>query len=349
MTKLNHQVLVVGRPTGIPLAEHFSISATEIPKLADGQFLVRNHFLSVDPAMRGWLSDTNNYKISEQGNLASAIEIGSVMRSVAVGEVIESRSPIYHVGDRLSGWFGWQEYAAARPTDVIQRIRSTDLPLSLWLGILGMNGVTAYLALDEIGKLSKDNTVVVSTASGSVGSAVGQIAKLRGCRTVGIAGGPEKARICTDEFGYDDVIDYKADGWQNRLTEALPNGADVYFDNTAGAISDAVMGQMARHGRVIVCGTASVPSWNPVPLGPRTERFILTKRLKIAGFVIFDHVHRWDEVSDLLAAWVRQGKIRYREEFLSGLESAPDAIAGLYRGENFGKRIIRLTPDASFS
>jgi NADPH-dependent curcumin reductase len=339
---MNRQVRLASRPVGIPQAENFAMAEAPIPAIGDNQFLVRNRFLSVDPAMRGWLADTGNYKIAAEGSAAGNIDTGTVMRSLAAGEVLESRNPEIKTGDLLTGWFGWQEYAVARPADLVQKITAIDLPMSLSLGILGLNGVTAYIALTRLGGLAPGKTVLVSTASGSVGSAAGQIAKLHGCRTVGIVGGPIKAALCMDEFAYDAAVDYKAGNLDAKLREVLPTGVDTYFDNTAGEISDTARMNMAIGGRIIVCGTAAVSSWNPTPLGPRIERIALTRRLTISGFIVFDHVKDWNPAVERLTQWVRDGKLRYREEFLTGIDAAPDSIAGLYRGDNLGKRLIQL-------
>jgi NADPH-dependent curcumin reductase CurA len=211
--------------------------------------------------------------------------------------------------------------------------------------VLGLNGLTAYFGFLDVGQPKPGDTVVVSTAAGSVGSAVGQIAKIMGCRTVGIAGGPGKVRQCLEEFGYDAAIDYKAtNDLGAAVAEACPKGVDVYYDNTSGAISDAVLRNLAMGARIIICGTASVASWDPWPTGPRPERHILVKRARMQGVLIFDYAHRYPEALARLAQWVREGKLGYAEDILDGLEAAPDAIAGLYRGENRGKRLIRLHP-----
>jgi NADPH-dependent curcumin reductase len=296
--------------------------------------MVRNSFLSVEPAMRGWIADTANY--------SAPVEIGSVMRALAVGEVIESRHPDYHAGDVVTGWFGWRELATIDAGAVVRRVGESDLPHSLALGVLGINGVTAHLALTLIGEPKSGETVLVSTAAGAVGSAVGQIAKIMGCRTVGIAGGPEKASQCRDLFGYDAAIDYKTPGLGQSLDAACPGGVQVYFDNTSGMISDTVYPRLAVGARVVICGTASVPSWEPWPTGPRVERHLLVKRARMQGFIIFDHMDRYEASVAALADWIRAGRLRYQEDILEGLESCPDALAGLYRGENKGKRIIRL-------
>lgn len=331
---MNRQVILVARPTGVAQAEDFAIRHVAPPALAQGQILVRNRFLSVEPAMRGWIADTGNY--------AAPVEIGSVMRSLAVGEIIESRSAGYAVGEIVTGWFGWQELAAVDATAVLRRVRETDLPLSLALGVLGINGVTAHLALTMIGDPKPGETVLVSTAAGAVGSAVGQIATLLGARAVGIAGGADKVTRCVAEFGYAAAIDYKSEDVREALARLCPDGVNVYYDNTAGAISDAVYPRLALNARVVICGTAAIPSWDPWPQGPRLERHLLVKRARAQGFVIFDHLDRWDTSVAQLADWVRAGKLRYAEDVLTGIESCPDALAGLYRGENHGKRVIRL-------
>ncbi len=335
MDTVNRRLLLRSRPDGIPEARHFELAEAPLAPLEDGQFRVRNAYLSVDPAMRGWVSAVANY--------AEPVAVGAVMRAFAAGTVVESRHPGYAVGERLMGLFGWQDFATCDGREVIRRVRETDLPLSASLGVLGLNGITAYLGLLEVGQPRAGDTVVVSTAAGGVGSCVGQIAAILGCRTVGITGGPVKAALCRSDFGYDAVLDYKAGGdLSAAVAAACPKGVDVYFDNTAGPVSDAVMPHLAVGARVVVCGTASVARWDPPPLGPRVERHLLVKRARMQGFMFFDHIARVDEAAAQLAAWVRAGRLRYREDVLDGIGQAPGAIAGLYRGENLGKRLIRL-------
>jgi NADPH-dependent curcumin reductase CurA len=334
MIRHNRQVRLASRPSGIPQAENFEIVTADVPELADGEFLVRNEYLSVEPAMRGWVSAVANY--------SRPVGIGEVMRSFSSGVVAASRHPDYAEGDRVTGLFGWQDYAVLKGPEVTRKVREDDLPLSLSLGVLGLNGVTAYFGLLDIAQPRPGDTVVVSTAAGSVGSAVGQIAKLGGCRTVGIAGGPEKVRICREEFGFDEALDYKAPEFAERLAQACPDGVNVYFDNTSGPVSDAVLRHLAVRARIVICGTASVASWDPPPMGPRVERHILVKRARMQGLLVFDYQHRYEEAVGRLAAWVRSGALRYREDIVDGIEHCPDAIAGLYRGENLGKRLIRL-------
>jgi len=323
------------RPQGIPQAEHFEIVEAPVPEIREGQILVRNAFLSVDPGMRGWVNAADNY--------SQPVGIGEVMRSLAVGTVVASRHQDYAEGDQVMGWLGWQNYAVSDGGTITRKLKDTGLPVSLALGVLGLNGLTAYFGLLEAGQPRPGSTVVVSTAAGAVGSAVGQIAKIAGCRTIGIAGGGTKAALCREVFGYDAAIDYKN---CTRLGDALaascPRGIDIYFDNTAGPISDAVLAQLAVGARVVVCGTASVANWDPLPTGPRVERHLLVKRARMQGFLVLDFEHRYEEGIAQLATWVREGRLQYREDIRDGIEACPHAIGSLYRGENVGKLLIQL-------
>ena len=331
---INRQVVLVSRPTGIAEAENFAIRDAPVVPPAEGQILVRNEFLSVEPAMRGWIADRGNY--------SAPVAIGSVMRALAVGEIVETRHADYRVGEVVTGWFGWQELTTVDASAVIRRVLDADLPHSLALGVLGLNGVTALVGLTVIGEPKPGDTVLVSTAAGSVGSAVGQIAKILGCRAIGIAGGPDKVRQCRDVFGYNAAIDYKASGLGEAIDGACPGGVNIYFDNTSGVISDTVYPRLAVGARVVICGTASISSWDPWPTGPRVERHLLVKRARAQGFVILDYMDRWEASVATLAAWVRAGRLRYEEDILNGLDACPDALAGLYRGENRGKRLVRI-------
>lgn len=330
----SRQVRLRSRPIGVPQAEHFELVDVPAQEPGPGQFRVRNLYLSVEPAMRGWVNAAANY--------ADPVPVGAVMRAFAAGVIDRSTLPDWPVGTRVSGLFGWQEHALATPDDVDHVVRDDDLPLSTSLGVLGLNGLTAHHGLLRIGRPQPGQTVVVSTGAGAVGSCVGQIARIHGCRTVAITGGEAKRRQCLELFGYDAAIDYKAPGFEAALAEACRPGVDVYFDNTAGAISDAVMPHLSTGARVVVCGTASVANWDPPPMGPRVERHLLVKRAIMQGFVVLDHRDHADDARRDLARWIREGRLRYVEDVLDGIDSAPDAIAGLYRGENLGKRLIRL-------
>lgn len=334
----NRQVLLKSRPEGIPQARHFEIVERPLPAVGPGEVLVRNAWLSVEPAMRGWVNAVGNY--------SEPVAVGAVMRSFCAGRVVRSGDPALPVGAWVTGLFGWQDYAAV-PASAIERVvEERDLPLSTALGVMGINGVTAHFGLLELGRPRAGQTVVVSTAAGAVGSCVGQIARLMGCRAVGITGGEQKRRLCLDRFGFDAAVDYKASDFAERLAEACEGGVDIYYDNTAGAISDAVIGHLRVGARVVVCGTASVAQWDPAPLGPRVERALLVKRASMQGFVIFDHPGHYATARRDLAGWLRAGRLNYQEDVLEGIEHAPDAIAGLYRGENLGKRLIRIADEA---
>lgn len=330
----NRQVILIARPDGIPQAHHYELTEADVPAPGDGEFLVRNRYLSIDPAMRGWVSAVANY--------SEPVAIGAVMRSIGVGEVVESKHPDYRKGELLCGMFGWQDYAVSDGSEVWYRHDGSLGPPTASLGVLGLNGLTAYFGLLEVGEPRAGETVVVSTAAGAVGSAVGQIAKLEGCRTVGITGSGDKVSQCREEFGYDAAIDYRTADLDAALAEACPDGVDVYFDNTSGPISDTVYRHLAPRARCVVCGTASISSWDPWPEGPRVERHVLVKRARIQGFLIFDFAERFGEARRQLAQWIKDGSLRYREEILEGIEHAPGSIARLYAGENRGKLIIRL-------
>jgi NADPH-dependent curcumin reductase len=331
----NRQIWLCSRPNGIPHAADFAIREADVPTISDGEFLVRNQFLSADPAMRGWIADTSTYW--------PRIEVGDTMRAFSVGDVIESRNPAYVVGDKVMGIFGWQDYAAVKQPQVMRNVLEADLPLSLSLGVLGLNGLTAYFGLLDVCRPKVRETIVVSTAAGGVGSAVGQIAKVRGCRAIGFAGGPEKVRQCVEDFGYDAAIDYKAEtDLDNALARHCPEGIDAFFDNTSGAVHDAVLRRINLGARIAICGTASYASWDPWNEGPRPERHLLVKRAIMQGFLTTDFAARYEEAIAALASWIREGKLKYREDILQGIEAAPASIAMLYAGENRGKLIIKL-------
>jgi NADPH-dependent curcumin reductase CurA len=330
---INRQVILSSRPEGLPEPRHFHIVESPVAAVEVGQLRVRNLYLSVDPAMRGWVNAAANY--------SDPVPIGSVMRSFATGRVEESRHQQFKPGDFVTGLFGWQEYAIVS-ADSARAVTEIDLPLSTSLGVLGLNGLTAFAGLLEVGRPKPGETVVVSTAAGAVGSLVGQLAKLNGCRAVGIAGGPSKVALCLSEFRFDQAIDYKAGDLEGALAAACPDGVDVYFDNTSGAISDVVVRRLNLGARVVVCGTASIARWDPLPQGPRIERILLTRRASMHGLLALDYEHKRPAAMRLLATGIRNGSIRYREEILEGLEEAPGAIPRLYRGENMGKLLIRL-------
>lgn len=331
---VNRQVRLRSRPINVPLAGDFEIVAVRPATPNDGEFQVRNEFFSIDPAMRLWASEAPSY--------LPPVAIGQVMRSFSAGTVTMSRHPTYAIGDRVVGMFGWQDYAISDGANVT-KICGSELPLSLYLGALGLSGLTAYFGLLEIGKPKAEETVVVSSGAGSVGSCVGQIAKIKGCRSVAITGGPNKAQLCTAQFKYDAAVDYKDNSNLGAaIKEACPNGVDVYFDNTSGSISDAVMPNLNVGARIVVCGRAALPQLEPPPIGPRVEGHLIVKRATMRGFLILDFRDRFDEAIAQLERWVQTGQLCCPEDILEGLEQAPGAIIGLYRGDNVGKRIVKI-------
>lgn len=329
----NRQIVLASRPVGIPQPEHFALQTAPVPEPADGEFLVENVYLSVDPAQRGYVNDENNY--------APPVPIGAVMRAMAVGRVVASKHADYKPGDYLYGWFGWQDYCIGTTATVLRRVDPQQAPLSTGAGLLGINGLTAYMALHDIGKPKAGETVVVTAAAGAVGSFVGQLAKLAGCRTVAVVGSDEKGEHCVAHYGYDAYVNYRKPV-EAALREAAPKGVDIFFDNVAGELADTIIRQMALFGRVIQCGTVSIPSWVPTPQGPRIEREILTKRLRLEGFVIFDHLPRYDAVAAELVALVNAGKLRYDEDIETDIARAPQALVDVYSGRNTGKKLIKL-------
>ncbi len=329
----NRQITLKSRPIGIPQPEHFELRITPVPELNDGEFLVENHYLSVDPAQRGYVNDENNY--------APPVPIGAVMRAMAVGRVIASKHADFAEGIYLYGWFGWQDYCAATPASVLRRVDPMQAPLSTGAGLLGINGLTAYLALHDIGAPKPGETVLVTAAAGAVGSIVGQLARQAGARAVAVVGSDDKGRQAIADYGYAAFINYKQP-LEPQLKDSCPNGVNVFFDNTAGEIADTVIRHMAWFGRVIQCGTMSIASWVPNPTGPRIEREILTRRLRLEGFVIFDHIERYDDTAAKLAAMLNNGSLRYAEDISSDIAAAPQALVDVYSGRNTGKKLIKL-------
>lgn len=332
---VNRQMRLVARPVGIPQPEHFAVVTEPTPEINDGQMLVRNHYLSVDPAQRGWAND--------EGNYSAPVPLNTPMRALAVGEVIESRAPGFAEGEFVYGWFGWQSYCAATPDAVLRRVDASALPLSANLSLLGINGLTAYLAFNRLGNPGPGEHVLVSTAAGSVGSFVGQLARIAGCRPVGLTGSPEKAALARARYGYEDMIDYRREpDIALAIKRACPQGNDIFFDNTGGSIADAAIRSMRLNGRIIQCGTAANASWSPAPAGPRQEREVLTRRLRWSGFIIFDHVAEFPAAAAELTGLAARNEIIFDEEILVGLEQAPLALARLYQGANSGKLIVSL-------
>ncbi|MGD1924337.1 MAG: NADP-dependent oxidoreductase [Paracoccaceae bacterium] len=331
---INRRVVLSSRPKGVPQAEHFTVDEVPVPDLGDGELLVQTLFWSVDPAMRGWANDAPNY--------LPPVAIGDAMRSFAVGRVVASRNADYAEGELVHGMLGWQRFAVSDGSNIDRKVADSGLSPSLALGVLGLNGVTAYYGLLDVCDPKPGETVVVSTAAGAVGGAVGQIAKIKGARTVGITSSPEKMALCREKFSYDAVISYRDQDVAEALAEAAPDGVNCYFDNTCGPISDAVMTKLALGARICICGTASLTDWDPIPVGPRVHRQLLVARARMQGFLVLDYQDRFGEAIDTLSGWIKDGKLTYEEHTLEGAEAAPGAIDMLYRGQNAGKLLVRV-------
>ena len=329
------QIVLASRPTGAPTLENFRIESVELVPLTDGQVLVANRFLSLDPYMRGRMDDAKSY--------AKSVAFGEVMVGGTVGEVLESKHPKFKVGDALVGALGWAEHAVADGGG-LQKVDATVAPLSAYLGTLGMPGVTAWVGLLDLAQPKRGETVVVSAASGAVGSVVGQLANVHGARAVGIAGGALKCAYVRDELGFDACVDYKAPDFYEQLKAACPNGIDVYFDNVGGVVLDSVLRLMNAFGRISVCGLIS--QYNATnaqdQYGIRNFRSILVNRLRVQGFIVSDRMELWPRALRELAGWFKDGRLKYRETIADGLDAAPAAFLGLLRGENFGKQLVRL-------
>jgi NADPH-dependent curcumin reductase len=333
-TTINRRIVLASRPDGIPEPGHFRRDDQPLPQLQAGQLLVRNLYLSIDPAQRGWVNAGNNY--------SNPVAIGDVMRSLAVGVVEQSRNDNYRVGVHVYGWLGWQDYCVANADSIWLTVDPQNGPLTTALGVLGINGLTAFLALNEIGCPKPGETVVVSTAAGAVGSIVGQIARRDGCHVVGLTGSNAKAQRCVSDYGYQLALNYHDEQLSQRVKDACPRGVDVFFDNTSGSIADAVWPHLNSHARIVQCGTAAIANWLPPPVALRRDRDLLVKRLRHAGFVIFDHAAKFPETIATLGTWLREGTLKYRDDIEVGLDRAPHALAAIYRGENEGKKIIML-------
>jgi NADPH-dependent curcumin reductase len=335
---VNQQFLLDNRPTGEAATSNFKLVSSETPPLQDGQVLVRHHFLSLDPYMRGRMNDAKSYAVPQP--------LGQVMQGGTVGEVVESRSPLFQPGDKVVGMGGWQQYSVVDATQpgALRKVDTTHVPLSHYLGAVGMPGVTAWYGLLKIIEPKAGQTVTVSAATGAVGSAFAALARARDCRVVGIAGGPEKCTYAVDELGFDACIDYKlhadAASLAKALKEACPQGIDGHFENVGGMVLDAVLSQMNAFGRIAVCGMIAGYNGKPVPI--TQPSLILLSRLRLQGFIVSEHPDIWPEALKELGTLVGTGKLRPRETVAQGLEAAPEAFLGLLKGKNFGKQLVKL-------
>lgn len=334
----NRQIQLVSRPTSEPSAANFSLVEALIPALQDGEVLVRNHFLSLDPYMRGRMNDGKNY--------AAPQPLNAVMIGGTVGEVVESKNPSFLVGDHVVGMGGWQEYllVSAAQRGVIQKVDTSQIPLSAFLGPVGMPGVTGWYGLTQIIDIKVGETLVVSAASGAVGTVAGQLAKARGARVVGIAGGADKCAYVVDTLGFDACVDYKANADAKALFSAIkaacPAGVDGYFENVGGLAMNAVFANCNAFARVAVCGMISGYNGEPIPL--QFPQLILTQRMKVQGFIVSEHMEFWPQALKELGGMVASGKLKFKESVAQGIAAAPEAFLGLLKGQNFGKQLVKL-------
>jgi NADPH-dependent curcumin reductase CurA len=328
----NRQFRLANRPDGLPTADSWDMTEEAPRPPDDGEVLVKVLMLSLDPAMRGWMNDVPSY--------VPPVGLGEVMRAIGVGQVVESKHDGLSEGDHVTGLFGVQEYATLSG-EALTPVDTNLAPLATYLNVLGMPGMTAYFGLLDIGKPEEGETVVVSGAAGAVGATVGQIAKIKGCRAVGIAGGPEKCQMLIDDFGFDAAIDYKNDELLPALREKCPNRVDVFFDNVGGEVLDAVLARLARHSRVAICGAVS--QYNESTMrGPSNYMALLVRRARMEGFVVFDYAARYAEAAREMGGWMAEGKLRGAEHVVDGIETFPETLNMLFRGENTGKLILRV-------
>ncbi len=330
---INRQILLAARPVGMPKESDWELAEGPAAEPGDGEVVVRAAYLSIDPAMRGWMNDRRSY--------TAPVAIGAVMRARGAGEVVVSRDPGFSVGDRVSGPLGIQEYATLAGHE-LTKVDTALAPLPVWLNVLGIPGLTAYFGLLDIGRPEPGDTVVVSGAAGAVGGLAGQIAKLMGCRAVGIAGGSAKCRHVVDELGFDAATDYKGEDVGQALRRHCPDGIDVYFDNVGGEILDAALSQLAMHARVVICGAISQYNGEGPMRGPSNYMALLVRRASMTGFLAGDFADRYVDAVNQLSRWLTDGKLKSVEDYAYGLENFPDALLRLFRGDNLGKLILAV-------
>lgn len=329
----NRQWLLASRPMGEPTKDNWTFTETDLPAVQDGQIAVKIQYISLDPAMRGWMNDGKSY--------IEPVQIGDVMRAGTVGEVIESKSQDFAVGDSVYGHFGVQEFAVVSAKGV-HKVDPALAPLERYLGVLGMPGMTAYFGILKSGEPKAGETVVVSGAAGAVGTVVGQIAKIKGCRVVGIAGGKDKCDYLVNELGFDAAIDYKNESVKTGLKEKCPNGVDVFFDNVGGDILDDVLTRINFKARIVICGAISQYN-NTTPVkGPSNYLSLLVNRARMEGIVVFDNAKHYGEAAKEMAGWIMEGKLKAKEHVVEGIETFPDTLMMLFKGENFGKLVIKV-------
>jgi len=330
----NKQLILSKRPLGMPAEDTWTLQTQEVPALKEGEFLLQNHYISLDPAMRGWMNDTKSY--------LPPVGIGEVMRAGNIGTVIKSNNhPKYKEGDVLTGWGGVQQYDVSQGDNYYQ-VDTSLAPMPTYIGTLGMPGMTAYFGILEVGKIKEGDTVLVSGAAGAVGSVVGQIAKIKGCRVVGIAGGPDKCSYLTDELGFDAAIDYKNENIHSALKEHCPKGIDVYFDNVGGEILDAALARIRMHARIVICGAISQYNNTTAIKGPSNYLSLLVNRGTMQGMVVLDYASKYSEAAMQMGQWMMQGKLKCREDIYEGIENFYPTFQRLFTGEKKGKLVLKV-------
>ena len=329
----NQRFRLASRPTGLVGRENFELTEEDVPAPGEGQFVVELEYISLDPAMRGWMNDVRSY--------IPPVQIGDVMRALGAGRIVSSNHGSFKEGDHVVGGFGVQRFAVS-DGDGAFTVDPSLVPLSTYLGALGMTGMTAYFGLLDVGEVKGGETVVVSGAAGAVGSVAGQIAKIKGCRVIGIAGGEEKCKWLTEGLGFEAAIDYKSDDVRAVLKKLCPKGVDVYFDNVGGEILDIVLGRLARHARIVICGAISQYNREGAMKGPSNYMALLVHRARMEGFVVFDYADRYAEAGMQMAGWMAEGKLESREDIIEGFENFPEALLKLFNGENIGKLILKV-------
>jgi len=341
MSKLNYRrVVLASRPEGAPEPKNFELIEDGLPDPGEGELIARTIYLSLDPYMRGRMNDAKSY--------ATPVGIGEVMTAGAVSQVLVSNNPKFTEGDLIFGYSGWQDHVHTNGKG-FRKLDPAKAPITTSLGILGMPGMTAYTGLRNIGEPKEGETLVVAAASGAVGSAVGQIGKIKGCRVVGIAGGEDKCNFVMGELGFDACIDHRAGDFADQLAKACPDGVDVYWENVGGAVFDAVLPLFNPFARVPVCGLIAQYNATSLPDGPDRipvlMRSVLSNRLRMQGFIVWDFAHQQKDFEEEMSGWIREGRVKYREDFIDGLENAPQGLMGLLEGKNFGKLIVRVSSD----
>ena len=331
---MNKQLILEKRPIGMPDAATWKLLTNPIPEPGDGQVLIENYYISLDPAMRGWLNDSKSY--------IPPVQLGEVMRAGSIGKVIKSNNhPKYKVGDVLTGWGGVQQYSVTKG-DNYYPVDTNLAPMPTYIGTLGMPGMTAYFGILEVGKIKEGDIVLVSGAAGAVGSIVGQIAKIKGCRVIGIAGGPEKCTYLTEELGFDGAIDYKNENIHKALKEHCPKGLDVYFDNVGGEILDAALARLRMHARVVICGAISQYNNTTAIKGPSNYLSLLVNRATMQGMVVLDYADKYKEAGMQMGMWMMQGKLKTEEDIYEGIENFHETYQRLFNGNKRGKLVLKV-------